>query len=193
MSGLWLASYVALWLLLVLIAIGLLSALYHLGVIYNRLESNTLRFPPPTKISPGDIVPEVTLIAQDGSPSSIAQFSGEKTAFVVVSPDCAPCLEFLEGVKSDNGMVDRSVYRIVIMSIGDLASTMELARKADVSSEIPLLIDTERMLEEVWGVSTTPIMLTTDEHLALERQHVVVHDQMLTLERAKRKEGRPHG
>jgi hypothetical protein len=170
-TGLWLISYVALWVLFLVVAVLLISTLYHLGVIYSRIEH---RVPPPTKLVRGEILPDVALQAPDGHQIQASQFAGSKTAFVIISPGCSSCLMILEEIARGDNSMKLPVERTVIVSLSDVPATLEMVRRAQLPPGHAILADTNNILKERWGIRATPVIVETDEELKISEQRVVL-------------------
>lgn len=172
MTGLWLVSYIALWVLFVIVAIVLISALHHLGIIYQIVDK---RYPPPTKLAAGKVLPEVSLCSLDGNQVLISEFFGNRTAFTIIDPGCSSCLNLLKKIASDDIMAELPNQRMVIVSLRDVPTTLEMLQQAEPLHSYPILIDTDNTLREVWGINATPIILEVDDELRLSRQTTIHH------------------
>lgn len=174
MTGLWLISYIALWILFLLVAIALISVLRNLGVIYESLGtvSPELRSAP-TKLVTGDHLPDLTLYTLSGGEVSLSETHKGKTAFLIVSPRCSPCHSFLKDI-AENGRnpdpLDPSVRHKVIVSIGNISEQTEVVSQIRLSQDLPFLVDTENLVAEKWGITTTPTTVIVDD-----QQKVVRH------------------
>ena len=173
MTGLWLVSYIMLWLLFLSIAIVQISVLRNLGIIYQRIER---RFPLPTGLVAGDPLPEVTLTTLDGVQVQISRFlRGAKSAIVIVSPTCSGCFGLLKKINAGDHMAeDSSVIpeTTVVVSIRDLPGTIKMIQEINLSHSYPVLVDTETTLEKIWKVRATPVILEVGDDLKVIRQTV---------------------
>jgi len=173
MTGLWLVSYVALWVFLLIIAVALLSVLRNLGVIYESLADSRTPTADPTKLVAGASLPALALRTLAGSAVDLAAFRGTKTAFSVISPQCAPCHLLLRDIAAGRGVVDPldpSVRQRVILSVGDLAATAALVGRLQLPGDLPVLVDAGRDIEERWGITSTPTTVIVDEQLRVVRR-----------------------
>jgi len=169
MSGLWLVSYVVLWILVLIVSLLLISVLYHVGVIYNRLER---RFSQPTKLSAGETLPEVVLQTLGGERVHISQFFGNRIAFVIINPGCSGCLNILKALASGDRIVESPVERTIVVSMRDAPTTLDFVQQVDLPQEHLVLVDTENIIENAWGVGFTPVVMEVDNKLRLSRQTV---------------------
>lgn len=84
MSGLWMISYIALWVLFLATALTLVSALRNMGVLYEavtRLSQHTKWNQTSTNLTAGAELPEVTLQTLTGDDKPLSALEGIKTAF----------------------------------------------------------------------------------------------------------------
>jgi len=96
MSGLWLVSYIALWLLVIALTLIVLGLVRQLGLIHLRLgpEQNVLTTKEGLEL--GSPAPDfrATDIVQ-GKEITLADLKGRQSVLVFVSPSCSPCLELM--------------------------------------------------------------------------------------------------
>lgn len=174
MSGLWLVSYIALWILFLVIAVVLLSVLRNLGTIYTALQQPAMPEPPPLNLTAGQPVPALQLQHISGEPATLTAFRGQPTAFVVISPGCGPCHDVLGALShgtalEENGLSGR---QRVVISLGSGPETAPLIQQVGLPPNIPVLIDLDHSLRDQWGIRTTPTTVIVDEQLIF-RQHMV--------------------
>src|SRR4051795_9494371 len=94
MSPWWLVSYVALWLVVLLLGFLLLGALRALGLQGWRLEQ--LEATAPTRVGrnglkPGKAAPDFTLPESAGGEVHLRDFAGRKVLLVFTQSGCGPC------------------------------------------------------------------------------------------------------
>lgn len=170
MTGIWLISYIALWILFLMVVIVLLSVLRNLGVIYEMVEKKRTE-PIQTNLSIGALLPDITFHTLSGISRSTASFQGTKTAFSIVSPDCSACQSLLAELSKNNinpDPIDPTVQNSVIVSIGDVNSTVEITSKLSLDHS-SILVDTEGEVAQEWGIRTTPTTVIVDDQLRVVR------------------------
>lgn len=174
MRGLWLVSYVALWILFLAVALVLVSILRNQGVLYTSIKAATPRLEAaPSALKPGQTLPLVTWQTLAGESRTLAELRGVKLAIALVSPSCKPCIEYLLklGVRQASpDPLDPGLKRTVIVSLGDLPGTARLLEQAQLPSTVPVFVDVQREVAERWGISTTPTTVIVDEELRVVRQ-----------------------
>jgi hypothetical protein len=174
MSGLWLVSYIALWILFLVVAVVLISVLRNLGIIYESLRApSSDQRPAPSSLTTGQRVPEVTWRTLAGHAKTVSEMTGVRQAFALVSPDCAPCLDYMkelsEGTR-DLDPLDSTLRDWVVVSIGDHDGTARLAKRAGIPANVQVLVDSDRQVVAKWGISRTPSLVIVDEQLRVVRQ-----------------------
>lgn len=177
MTGLWLISYVALWVLTLGMAVVLISVLHNLGVLHQMISGTANIQPPPSKLKVDQHLPMLTLHTLDGTAVSLEQFRGIKTAFSVVSPGCSGCVRLLEDMVSADGDVsldplDSTMQQQVIISVADIPATAALVHQVQLPQELVVLADPKNQVGKAWGVRATPVTVIVDPELTVVRQVV---------------------
>ena len=148
MNGLWLASYILLWVLLIAVAVVLVSALRNLGVVYSMV-SNTPAFSasssPPnqrSRLTKGDKLPDAKWVTAGGELLAASNFIGSKTAFAVVSPSCGPCTDFFRSSLHDGpDPFDKSLSDFITISLGTAEKPAELPNQFDMQANACAVLD----------------------------------------------------
>lgn len=161
MSGLWLASYVALWVLLLVGAIALVSMLRNVGELADAVKR--LHVPRDTvTLQPGNTAPVLALTTADGSTVATAAFTGTPTTYAVISPGCGPCRSFVDALGADRplDMFPATERRVIISTApldadnGNIPYTLPL--------DVTVLLDTDNQAAAQWGARSTPTFITLD-------------------------------
>lgn len=174
MSDVWLVSYVALWVLFLVVAVVLLSVLRNLGTVYEAMQQPHPAPSEPIKLTAGEPLPDLVLEDLSGEGVSLATFRGQRSAFMVISPGCGPCRNLLEALAAPaHSSIDHfSAAQRVVISTGSGPTTADLIQTVGLSPQVPVLIDQGQSVLERWGVSSTPTTVVVDEHLIF-REHTV--------------------
>lgn len=173
MSGLWLVSYIALWILFLVLAIVLLSVLRNLGAVYELLRTQRQPLEESSTFTAGETVPALELPMVSGERRSTAAFQGATTAFLVVSPGCDPCHALLKELAlhpSEPYPRDPSIRQHVIVSVADITATGVLLEQIGLNSRFPVLVDSEHQVRDRWGIDRTPTTLIVDAQARFIRQ-----------------------
>lgn len=172
MTGLWLVSYIALWLLFLIVAVVLLSVLRNLGVIYEAMAALPTAAANQTKLASGELLPELTLETLDGKVTHLSAFRGKKTAFTVISPQCSPCQSLLQDIAISDAILDplnSPVRRRVVISVGNAVDAARLTEQVRLPAALPILVDAGNSIRDKWGLISTPTTVVVDEQLRVVR------------------------
>ncbi|NOK58402.1 MAG: hypothetical protein GFH27_549279n208 [Chloroflexi bacterium AL-W] len=171
MTGVWLVSYVALWILVLVLALVLVSMLRNLGTIYETLQ--TWRpVHDPIKLKVGEVVPALTLTSITNETVSLTDHQGTPLAVAIISPGCEPCHDLAKVLARGEALPQTNGERLIIISVGSGAETQSLIDEVGLHKDIPVYCDTTRSTAEAWGVSSTPTTVLLDERSTFVR-HIV--------------------
>jgi hypothetical protein len=166
----WLVSYVALWVMFAIMAVVIIGMLRLIGSLYSTVETLKRDQGPLTNLVSGKEVPEVEMQTLDGTTTTIGQFAGKNTAFVIVSSDCTHCQEILAHMVGNGFHTRHDLPRIVIMSLSDIPQAIDLATKFDLGDAYPVLADVKGQVKNRWGIKATPVTVLVDEAMRVYRQ-----------------------
>jgi len=177
-TGPWLVSYIALWALLLLTGVVVLSLLRNLATVHASIADLMPRpqwRPFPTGLKAGDRLPEVAWRSLDGASRSLDQLKGERTAYALVNPESELSAAFLKRIMEGQDLdpMDPTLKNWVMVSIGDLSGATELVRKAGVPRSVAIVVDPDREVVQKWGVTSTPVTVIVDEDLRVVRQDFI--------------------
>lgn len=157
MSGPFVLTYVALWVLVVLqtlILIGVIRALYELRQEYQAAEPPSLQ---------GHRVPNFSAVDLSGHGVSTASLAGEPAALLFVSPNCPSCMVSLAELKAL--VTDATRGLVVICHAGD-DDCRRLA--ANYRLTVPVVADEDGELMRLFGISGTPMAVRISAHGVIE-------------------------
>lgn len=180
MTGLWLASYIILWVLVVVVCLLLIGVLRQLGLIYRQLT------PAPTKPTEEDNSipelerdgPEIGSSLQDLSVESINGFgkltlamqsAGETTLLMFMSPMCETCQHLVEPLNALAAEPAGTVHVSVVMRADEQACRAFLSI---FPLNMPVICDREGEITKGFDIHRTPFGLYFDEHGTLLRKGV---------------------
>ena len=139
MSGVWLASYIVLWLVVFVLAFLLAGSLRQLGLIQLRLGDD-----------PGALITDVGLergvqapdfVAQDsetGEPVKLSELPPAPRLLVFASPGCLSCRELMPGL-NEVRKTRRGEFDFLVICRGDTESCQSFGRMNRL--ETPMVID----------------------------------------------------
>ena len=160
MSGVWLASYIVLWVVVLLLAFLLAGALRQLGLLQLRLGDDPGALITDTGLERGAQVPDFTgLDAESGQLVSLSDLPAVPRMVVFASPGCLSCRELIPGLnevrKTRGGEFD-----FLVVCRGDLESCQAFGRMNRL--EAPMIVDTTGQIEKDYLVTLTPFAYLID-------------------------------
>ena len=162
MSGLWLASYMALWVLFLLTAVALVSVLRNVGELAEAVTRLSAPRDTVTLVT-NEVAPPRAIQAANGEPVSTADFYGQPTTFAVISPSCGPCHSFVEALAADMPLdaFPATTQRVIISTAAADEVNESLAGRA-LPPDVTVRFDTANRAAEDWGARSTPTFITLD-------------------------------
>jgi methylamine dehydrogenase accessory protein MauD len=160
MSGVWLASYIVLWLVVFVLAFLLAGSLRQLGLMQLRLGDD-----------PGALITDIGLergaqapdfVAQDsetGEPVTLSELPQAPRLLVFASPGCLSCRELMPGL-NEVRKTRKGEFDFLVICRGDLESCRAFGRMNRV--EAPMVIDTNGQIEKDYMVTLTPFAYLLD-------------------------------
>lgn len=159
MSGVWLASYIVLWVLVLLLAFLLAGALRQLGLLQLRLGDDPGALITDTGLERGAPVPDFTALdAESGQPVSLSDLPAVPRMLVFASPGCLSCRELMPGLNEVRKT--RGEWDFLVVCRGDLESCRAFGRMNRL--EAPMLVDTTGQIEKDYLVTLTPFAYVID-------------------------------
>jgi redoxin len=174
-GSIWIVSYIALWVVLLIVTVILVSVLRNLGIVYRSLEAlSPAANRAPTALKAGDRLPDVTWQTLAGDPVTLGNLNSRRQAVALVSPSCEPCLAYLREIAEearDPDPLDPSVRLGVIVSFGDATGTKRfLSKVGKLPADVRVVVDSSREVSSKWGITATPTTVIVDDELRVVRQ-----------------------
>jgi methylamine dehydrogenase accessory protein MauD len=158
-SGLWLAAYLALWLLLIVESLLLVAVVRQVG----RLHSYWARNETGAGLPLGSIAP--VLVGNDvfGRSMPLAFGGAQKTLIFFLSPGCSSCQVALKLVSMLNPLED--VRFVLVFGAGEIKVKLFVTTFTSEESlkDIPVLTDPDRVLTRHYQVAAVPYAVLVDE------------------------------
>jgi methylamine dehydrogenase accessory protein MauD len=159
MSGVWLASYIVLWLLVLLLAFLLAGALRQLGLLQLRLGDDPGALITDTGLERGTQAPDFTALdAASGGSISLSDLPAVPRMLVFASPGCLSCRELIPGLNEVRKT--RGDWDFLVVCRGDLESCQRFGRMNGL--EAPMVVDTTGQIEKDYAVTLTPFAYVVD-------------------------------
>lgn len=171
MNGFWLISYVALWALVIALAIVVLGLVRQLGVIHLRLGPDGNVTTTTEGLALGSAAPDFR--ATDVIRKQEVTLAGVRrrpTIMVFVSPWCRPCLELIPHLIKFYRHWSKQV-NLVVVSQASAEDTAELA----ATHKLPMVVvaDAAKTISEAYLVRATPFAYRLDKDGKVQRRGIV--------------------
>jgi methylamine dehydrogenase accessory protein MauD len=159
-SGVWLASYIVLWLVVLVLAFLLAGSLRQLGLLQLRLGDDPGALITDSGLERGVQAPEfVAAHSETEEPVSLYELPQVPRLLVFASPGCLSCRELIPGLnevrKTRSGEFD-----FLVICRGDIESCRSFGRMNRL--EAPMVIDTNGQIERDYMVTLTPFAYLLD-------------------------------
>jgi methylamine dehydrogenase accessory protein MauD len=158
-SGVWLASYIVLWVLVLLLAFLLAGALRQLGLFQLRLGDDPGALITDSGLDRGAQAPDFTALeAESGELVSLSDLPAVPRMLVFASPGCLSCRELIPGLNEVRKT--RGGFDFLVVCRGDLESCQAFGRMNRL--EAPMVVDTTGQIEKDYLVTLTPFAYLID-------------------------------
>jgi methylamine dehydrogenase accessory protein MauD len=175
LDGLWLGSYIALWIVVVCLGLLALSHSRLLGLMYQRIGPGVAR-PLPEGPAVGTRIDEIEAITVHGAPWS-RRFPIENESIVIfVSPQCQACSELIPHVKDFLGRLGSRTDLYLLSVLGDAAMNRAYVEYAKLHNTPYLIADSFARRVQVSG---TPYGFKLDKNGTILAKGVVNHFEHL--------------
>jgi methylamine dehydrogenase accessory protein MauD len=160
LNGVWLASYVVLWLLVLVLAFLLAGSLRQLGLLQLRLGDDPGALITDTGLERGTLAPDFTALdSESGELVTLSELAPVPRMIVFASPGCLSCRELIPGLnevrKTRSGEFD-----FLVVCRGDPESCQGFGRMNRL--EAPMVVDTTGQIEKDYIVTLTPFAYLLD-------------------------------
>lgn len=159
MSSVWLASYVVLWLVVLMLAFLLAGALRQLGLLQLRLGDDPGALITDTGLERGTLAPDFTAVqAETGEMVTLSALAPKARMIVFASPGCLSCRELIPGLNEVRKT--RRDFDFLVICRGDVESCQAFGRMNRL--EAPMVVDTTGQIEKDYLVTLTPFAYLLD-------------------------------
>ena len=160
MSGVWLASYLVLWLVVLVLAFLLAGSLRQLGLIQLRLGDDPGALITDSGLERGAQAPDfIAANSETEEPVTLSEMPAAPRLLVFASPGCLSCRELIPGLnevrKTRHGEFD-----FLVVCRGDIESCRAFGRMNRL--EAPMVVDTNGQIEKDYMVTLTPFAYLLD-------------------------------
>jgi methylamine dehydrogenase accessory protein MauD len=175
MNPWWLVSYVALWLVVLLLGFLLLGALRALGLQGWRLEQ--LEATTPSRVGrsglkPGAVAPDFTLPDAAGGEVALSDFAGRRVLLVFTQSGCGPCNRVMPEL---NRLQAAGRLQVLVVNNGEPEETRAWA--AGARARFPIAVQDRYSLSRRFEVFATPFAFLIDEKGVITSKGIVNNRQ----------------
>jgi methylamine dehydrogenase accessory protein MauD len=160
MSGVWLASYIILWVVVLVLAFLLAGALRQLGLMQLRLGDDPGALITDSGLERGSPAPDFNGIeSESGDLVRLSELDAKPRVLVFASPGCLSCRELIPGL-NEVRKTRKNEFDFLVICRGDVESCQGFGRMNRL--EAPMLVDTNGQIEKDYQVTLTPFAYLLD-------------------------------
>ena len=160
MSGVWLASYLVLWLVVLVLAFLLAGSLRQLGLMQLRLGDDPGALITDTGLERGAQAPDfIAADSETEEPVRLSQLPAAPRLLVFASPGCLSCRELIPGL-NEVRKTREGEFDFLVVCRGDIESCRAFGRMNRL--EAPMVVDTNGQIEKDYMVTLTPFAYLLD-------------------------------
>lgn len=171
MNGIWLVSYLALWLLAALLVLVVAVLARQIGLLHRRLAPSGARM---ENEGPeiGEVVPELTALDLEGREVTLGSVRRKQTLLLFISATCPTCEELMPAVRSV-WKSERNSTEVLMVTLGtDEKRNRDFVARHKLL-DIPLIVSESVALQ--YRVSSPPYGVLVDESRTVRAKGVVNH------------------
>ena len=174
MSGPWLASYIALWAVVLFQGFAIFLLLRQLGQMYLGTAQGVAR----DGLSAGERAPDFTVADLEGRPVSRADFLGLPLLLVFGSPHCTPCRTLIPDL---NVFAEerREELRVLFLSRGDTDEARQLV--SETGMRVPIAVHPDENLPEQYKTRVSPFAFLIDSEGIVQAKGLANNRDHLTM------------
>jgi methylamine dehydrogenase accessory protein MauD len=160
MSGVWLASYLVLWLVVLVLAFLLAGSLRQLGLMQLRLGDDPGALITDSGLERGSQAPDfIATDSESGEAVTLSELPATPRLLVFASPGCLSCRELIPGL-NEVRKTRRGEFDFLVVCRGDIESCRAFGRMNRL--EAPMVVDTNGQVEKDYMVTLTPFAYLLD-------------------------------
>src|SRR5215216_5050232 len=156
MEGIWLVSYIVLWIIVVVLIVLVILLYRQLGIMYLGSAEGVSR----DGIAPGTKAPEFDLKDQYDNPQRLSDYRGRPTVLLFGSPHCSPCRILLPQLHD----WAKAHPEVGIVWLNAASEEESLKFASDTGATLPIApYSPQENLLDKYRVRVTPFMFLVDE------------------------------
>jgi methylamine dehydrogenase accessory protein MauD len=173
------ASYVVLWLVVLVVGFLLFAAIRQIGLLSWRLEQLAATTPSRIErngLQPGTKAPDFTLPDTGGEAVSLREYHGRKALLVFMQPGCGPC----EALAAElNRYLNRDGLAVLAISNADPEENRRW--REEIGAKFPILAQQHLSVSRQYQAFATPFAFLVDEEGMIRARGVANKKQHLDL------------
>lgn len=174
MSGAWLASYIALWAVVLFQGLVIFLLLRQLGIMYLGTAQGVAR----DGLAVGQRAPDFALPALDGRTVALADFLSRPLLLIFGSPNCAPCRSLIPDLNAF-AREKREEIGVLFLMRGEAEAAQRFVDETGI--EAPVAVHPDERLPDQYKARVTPFAFVIDREgiirakgLANNRDHLTM-------------------
>src|SRR5689334_6683265 len=166
MEGIWLVSYIVLWLIVITLILLVLLLYRQLGIMYLGSAEGVSR----DGLDKGKSAPDFSLTDQYGNAQRVSTLKGKPAVLLFGSPHCSPCRILLPQLNEWS----RAHPEVGVVWLNAASEEESLKFVSDTGAEIPVAPYTpQENLMDKYRVRVTPFMFFLDENGVIRAKGLV--------------------
>jgi methylamine dehydrogenase accessory protein MauD len=166
MEGIWLISYIVLWVFVIVLALLVVLLYRQLGIMYLGSAEGVSR----DGLDRGKAAPEFNLVDQYDRPQRLSGYRGKPTVLVFGSPHCSPCRILLPQLNDWT----KAHPEVGVLWLNAASPEESLKFVSDTGAEIPVAAySPQENLLDKYRVRVTPFMFFLDENGVIRAKGLV--------------------
>lgn len=171
MNGIWLISYLALWVVVLFSLLALFVLARQIGLLHRRFGPANARMEN-EGLEIGEVAPELNAFDLQGQEVSLGSKRGKETLFVFMSATCPACQELAPALRSISASERGSLEVVVVSLDSDEAKNRDFVARHKLE-KIPYVVSQGLSLQ--YKVFAPPYGLLIDKHGVVRAKGVVNH------------------
>jgi methylamine dehydrogenase accessory protein MauD len=159
MTSIWIASLVALWVVVLVMAFLLAGALRQLGLIYLRLGEDPGALITDTGLERGAEAPDFSARDLEGNRRRLSELPAQPRLLVFLTTSCASCQQIIPAI-NEVATTRQDEFDFLVLCQGDEYACAEFARANRLA--VPMWVDREGEVNSLYQVNVTPFAYLLD-------------------------------
>jgi methylamine dehydrogenase accessory protein MauD len=169
MDGIWMVSYLALWVVVVFLILTMLVLARQVGLLHRRIAPSVARMENDGPAI-GEVMPELNEMDIQGREVHLGAEMGRQTLMLFMSSRCPACQELAPAVRSIASSERRNLSVLMVTMDRDEAANRDFVAKNKLG-HIPLIVSEE--LATLYSVFSPPYGVLIDENRVVKAKGLI--------------------